>query len=90
MDNTDKRIRETINSMPDKDLFSIGDAQVASDEAKKKALYLQNKAVNNEPNIKNSEYGLHHEGLNLSGIVKVALIIVGALVIKLFTKSSSH
>lgn len=41
MDNTDKRIKETIESMPDKDLYSIGDAQVASDEAKEKAYTLQ-------------------------------------------------
>ncbi len=44
MDNTEKRIRETINSMPGKDLYSIGDAQVASEEAKENANRLQDEA----------------------------------------------
>ncbi|MCD7900242.1 MAG: hypothetical protein LUH22_10320 [Bacteroides sp.] len=41
MDEAEKRVKETIENMPDKDLYSIGDAQEASDEAKEKAYRLQ-------------------------------------------------
>lgn len=41
MDSTKKRIAETIQQMEDKDLYSIGEAQVASDHAKEKAYTLQ-------------------------------------------------
>ncbi len=41
MDSVDKRIKETIESTCDQDLYSIGDAQVLSDEAQEKAYRLQ-------------------------------------------------
>ncbi|MCD7900164.1 MAG: hypothetical protein LUH22_09880 [Bacteroides sp.] len=50
MDNAEKKVRETIENMPDKDLYSIGDAQIASDEAKEKANRLQNEAKENNDN----------------------------------------
>ncbi|MCC8145697.1 MAG: hypothetical protein LIO93_04490 [Bacteroidales bacterium] len=48
MDNAEKRVRETIENMPDKDLYSIGDVQTASEEAREKAYRLQKEAKENE------------------------------------------
>lgn len=47
MDSTEKRIKETIEKTSDNDLYSIGDAQVASEEAKEKAYRLQHEAEEN-------------------------------------------
>lgn len=41
MDTAEKRVNETIQQMPDQDLYSIGDSQVASDRAREKAYTLQ-------------------------------------------------
>ncbi|MCD8176226.1 MAG: hypothetical protein LUE98_01875 [Tannerellaceae bacterium] len=44
MDNTEKRVKKTIEQMPDHELYGFGDAGVLTDEAQKKAYQLEKEA----------------------------------------------
>lgn len=54
MDSAKKRVAETIQQMEDKDLYSIGDAQVASDRAKEKAYTLQHEQTDDREKENNN------------------------------------
>jgi len=48
MDNAEKRVKETIEQMPDHELYGFGDAGVLTDEAQKKAYTLEKEAKEKE------------------------------------------
>ncbi|MCD8044870.1 MAG: hypothetical protein LUH10_17705 [Tannerellaceae bacterium] len=48
MDDAEKRVKETVDKMPDHELYGFGDAGVLTDEAHKKACQLEKEAKEKE------------------------------------------
>lgn len=55
MNSAKERVRDTIQNMNDHDLYSIGDAQLASDHVREKAYTLQHNSEKEEKEQDNQD-----------------------------------